>query len=211
MVSEKDRPILQYLENITLDLHEESGAYGYDLTFKFLSNSYFKETVLKKSFFITDADQKTPDRITSTTITWNGGCNPTFEKKKKKKKGKKVNVEVKCDSFFNIFKTLESSGDDDKADDKKEDEGDDEDDVDEGEMEQQIAEAAELGDQMKDDLVPLALEYYLGVIEIEEPDDEEGEGDDDSGDAGMDEPPKKKKGGKKGGAGAPNQKDCKQQ
>jgi hypothetical protein len=56
--------------------------------------------------------------------------------------------------------------------------------------------------------VPLALEYYLGVIELEEPDmdDEDGEGDDDD----SDDDGKKKKGGKKGGA-APNQKDCKQQ
>jgi len=56
LVSEKDRKILQYLENIVLDLHEEEGQYGYDLTFKFLSNSYFKETEIKKSFIVTDSD-----------------------------------------------------------------------------------------------------------------------------------------------------------
>ena len=56
MVSEKDRRILQYLDNIKLNLHEEDGQYGYDLTFVFLSNSYFKETDLKKSFIITDSD-----------------------------------------------------------------------------------------------------------------------------------------------------------
>ena len=209
MVSEKDRRILQYLDNIVLDLHEEDGSYGYDLTFKFLSNSYFKETELKKQFFITDADQKTPEKITSTTITWNDGCNPTIEKKKKKKKGKKVNVEVKVDSFFNIFKSLDADEEfdakmkDDGADKKKDDE--DEEDLGDGGIE----EAAELGEQIKDDLVPLALEYYLGVIEIEEPDDEDGEGDDDDDDD--DDMGAGKKKGKKGGKGAPNQKDCKQQ
>ena len=42
MIFEKDRPILGYLENITLDLHEGDKNEGFDLTFKFASNSYFK-------------------------------------------------------------------------------------------------------------------------------------------------------------------------
>ena len=34
-------------------------------------------------------------------------CNPTLTKKKKKKGGKKVNVEVKTDSFFNFFENVD--------------------------------------------------------------------------------------------------------
>lgn len=64
-------------------------------------------------------------------------------------------------------------------------------------------------DQVKDDLVPLALEYYLGVIESHEEDDD----DDDSEGAGAnsdsDEGDKKKKAGKKGGA--KGDQECKQQ
>jgi len=62
-------------------------------------------------------------------------------------------------------------------------------------------------------LVPLALEYYLNVIETEDPDDDddsEGDGQDDSDD----DKKKKKKKGKKdemplGPDGKPQ--DCKQQ
>ena len=113
---------------------------------------------------MSEPDQKTPDRIVSTEITWNGGCNPTVEKRKKKKKGKKVNVEVKVDSFFNIFRTLEPSKDDKPASTQENDEDADEaaDDI-----ETQMAFTAEMGDQMKDDLVHLALEYYLGAIEYD--------------------------------------------
>ena len=72
-------------------------------------------------------------------------------------------------------------------------------------MEDLQDEHQQLAEQFKDDLVPLALEYYLGVIEQE---DEEGfdedEDDDDSGDD------KKKKKGKKGGKGEDG-KECKQQ
>ena len=48
-------------------------------------------------------------------------------------------------------------------------------------------------DQIRDDLVPLALEYYLGVIENEE----QGDSDDSDG-SGADDDDKPKKKGKKG-------------
>jgi len=71
-------------------------------------------------------------------------------------------------------------------------------------MDTQIMDAVELGDQIKDDLVPLALEYYLGVIELEEePEDDEdgeGDGDDDSDDGKKKKPKKGKKGGLPAGA-----------
>jgi nucleosome assembly protein 1-like 1 len=42
MISEKDRPILGYLANIELELHNE--GEGFDLIFTFLPNSYFNGT-----------------------------------------------------------------------------------------------------------------------------------------------------------------------
>jgi hypothetical protein len=68
----------------------------------------------------------------------------------------------------------------------------------------------ELGNTIKDDLVPLALEYYLGVVEQGE--DSDDDMDDDSDDE--DEKPKSKKKGSSQAslAGAPgqNKEDCKQ-
>ena len=72
----------------------------------------------------------------------------------------------------------------------------------EGMMLEKLQDDMEMCDQFKDDLVPLALEYYLGVIEIE---DEEGDEDDDDDDKmdkdddSDDDGKKKKKKGKKGG------------
>ena len=48
----------------------------------------------------------------------------------------------------------------------------------------------DIGNDFKDDLIPLALEYYLGVIEQESDDDEDGEGEDS--DEGSPSPKKKK-------------------
>ena len=84
-----------------------------------------------------------------------------------------MNMTVKCPSFFNFFKDRNM---DNTADDDEEEEEDDD-------MEDQ----QEIGDQIKDDLVPLALEYYLGVIEIDEEDDSDDDSDGKKGDGASDD------------------------
>lgn len=116
MVSEKDRPILGYLTNVELDLHKGDKGQGFDLIFTFLPNSYFSGTVIKKELHM--KNKGILDKTTSSEITWKDACNPTVMKKKKKKKGKKVTVEVKTDSFFNFFATLDP--DEEKPEDNKE-------------------------------------------------------------------------------------------
>lgn len=109
-VQEKDRPILGYLQNIELDLHNQEGSDGYDLVFHFSPNSYFSQTELKISVY--KADTGSVEKIVGTKIEWQAGCDPTKTKKKKKKGGKKVTVEAVQPSFFNIFETLEKSDED---------------------------------------------------------------------------------------------------
>lgn len=104
-IFEKDRPILGYLQDVTLDLHEQ--GYGYDLTFHFEKNSYFKETSLRKSFHM--SQQNVIEKCVGTPITWNGGCDVTQIKKKKGKGNKKKTVVVKCESFFNFFGDIDVS------------------------------------------------------------------------------------------------------
>lgn len=78
MVSEKDRPILGYLSNIQLDLHDEELGEGYNLIFTFLPNSYFEGTVLKKELHM--KDKGILDKCIATKIEWKDGCNPTIKK-----------------------------------------------------------------------------------------------------------------------------------
>ena len=65
--------ILSYLQDITLDLHEV--GYGFQLTFHFEKNHYFKETTLHKSFHM--SQQNEVDNCVGTPITWNAGCDVT--------------------------------------------------------------------------------------------------------------------------------------
>lgn len=200
MISDKDRAILGYLQNIELELHDQEKGQGYDLIFRFEPNSYFEGTEIKKEFHMKHKGMA--DSTKSTEIKWKDNCDPTIMKKKKKKKGKKVNVTVKCRSFFNFFKDRDpnSTGDDDDNDEEEDDDMDDQ---------------QEIGDQIKDDLVPLALEYYLGVIDIDDEDDSDDDSDgkkDDGSDDDEDGAKKKKKKSKKGGPKLPegaDPKECK--
>lgn len=129
-IVEKDRAILAYLEDITLELHEK--GQGYTLKFVFEKNSYFDGTELKKTF--TMSKPNVIEKCVGTEIKWTSGSDPTKEKKKKKIKqgGKKKTVtrEVKCDSFFNFFETIElteqekKGGKEGKEDSEEDDEND---------------------------------------------------------------------------------------
>mmetsp|Transcript_26455 Transcript_26455/g.18767 ORF Transcript_26455/g.18767 Transcript_26455/m.18767 type:complete len:103 (+) Transcript_26455:285-593(+) len=84
-ISEKDRVILQYLQDIrvVLDKNEE----GFDLEFYFEENSYFKnKEPLKKCFTL--IREGVISKATGTTIEWEQGADPTHIKKKKKNKSK---------------------------------------------------------------------------------------------------------------------------
>jgi len=90
---------------------------------------------------------------------------------------------------------------------KKKPSDDSDSDDDDNRIGEQMDHDFDMGNDLKDDIVPLALEYYLGVIQKEEEDEE---GDDDDDDSDEDEKPKKKKGGAKGGPQkGPNGEECK--
>ena len=125
-----------------------------------------------------------------------------------------VTVTVKQDSFFNFFETIDAE--DEHEDESKPKKKDDDSDDQERDFGEKMDADLELGNCFKDDLIPLGLEYYLGVIE-QESDDEDMDG---MGDSDEDEKPKKaskknskssgSEAGAAGGEGEQKQ-ECKQQ
>ena len=132
-------------------MHEK--GQGYTLKFIFEKNSYFEGTELTKSFIMSKPN--VIEKCIGTEIKWTQGSDPTKEKKKKKVKkqggGKKtVTKEVKVDSFFNFFETIEL-----KEEDKKKGKGDD---SDEGEN--------DVGEKMDEDFdlgTCLGLDAFQGL------------------------------------------------
>ena len=70
MISEKDRPILGYLINIDLALHDESRGEGFDLIFTFSPNGYFKGTEIKKEMIMKSRGCWKPALISVFSVTW---------------------------------------------------------------------------------------------------------------------------------------------
>ena len=160
LVQEKDRPILLHLQDISCTLH--TNGYGFDLTFTFEKNDYFTNSTLSKTFVMTK--QNVIEKCEGTVISWNDGKNVTVKniKKKSKKKGqnKTVTKTVELDSFFNFFKTIVMP--DEKELEKQDAEKDgEEEEKDVGEL---MDADFDIGNEFKDQLIPLALEYYLEVI-----------------------------------------------
>lgn len=210
MIQEKDRTILKHLQNIEYTLHDS--GYGFDLVFTFENNDYFSNTELKKRFVM--SKQNIIEKCEGTEINWKAGKDVTKKKVKKNKKKKNAKggagetKTVDAESFFNFFKTLNMP---DEEQLKKGEAHAEEEEKDIGEK---MDIDYDLGNEFKDQLIPLALEYYMEVIDEDDEDDEEGceSGDDrhrhhggkggkDSDDED-DQPKGKKKPAKKGGNAA---------
>ena len=178
--------------------------YGYALDFHFGENPYFTNKVLTKTYELTtEIDPKDPfsfegpdlSKSIGCKIDWKEGKNVTVKlvKKKLKSKNKKappkiVTKEEEQESFFNFFKSL-----DEKTPSKalvKHNGGDDEDDDLDEEDSLELLRIAdfEIGQYLREKVVPKAALYYSGELDgmedeyDEEYDDEDGEGDDDDED-----------------------------
>ena len=65
-ITEKDRPILAYLEDVKMELHAK--GQGYTLTFVFEKNGYFTDTVITKTFVMSKSN--VIEKSVGTEITW---------------------------------------------------------------------------------------------------------------------------------------------
>ena len=194
MINEKDKNILKKLKLIKCT-PEENG--NFTLEFFFEPNDYFTNEVLKREFIL-DEDYDIKE-IKSDEIKWKSDeVNPTIEIKQKKVKNKRtkqiktVQKKEKIPSFFSSFRNfVKKEGDKGKNEDKDED--DDEEEGDEMTIEDEYDQAL----QFKEEIIPYAIEYYLGIADDGE-DDLGGEEDEEDEEEEEEEKPKPK-GPKKGG------------
>ena len=194
MINEKDKNILKKLKLIKCT-PEENG--NFTLEFFFEPNEYFENEVLKREFIL-DEDYDIKE-IKSDEIKWKSDeVNPTIEIKQKKVKNKRtkqiktVQKKEKIPSFFSSFKNMVKK-DGDKAKDAEKDDDDDDEEGDEMTIEEEYDQAL----QFKEEIIPYAIEYYLGIADDGE-DDLGGEEDEEDEEEEEEEKPKPK-GSKKGG------------
>ena len=98
----------------------ETGNDNFTITFHFAPNDYIENETLSVKFIMIDENE--PAKTESDEIKWKEGkclTRKTVEKKQRNKKTGKtrtVTKEVDAESFFNFFKSLEGSGEDDNED-----------------------------------------------------------------------------------------------
>jgi len=211
VVTEADEKAVKSLTKVEYKISEDPAhPLNFSIHFHFAQNEFFENDVLSITLHVTEPREAS--KIDGTDIKWKEGkClnKKTIQKKQKNKKtGQTRNITKTedCDSFFNLFKTLDGKECDHKHDEDEEEGGCGED---------ALYENVEAAYSFLEEIIPYSLEYFLGVRKDfggEGEDDEDFEdGDDDDED---DDPKPAKKGGKppKGAAGAKGDpKDCKQQ
>ncbi|EFC37379.1 predicted protein [Naegleria gruberi] len=176
LIQEDDLEALKFLKNVVMEEfpakpkeesaekkeeeEEEEIDYkhnpGFRIIFQFNENPFFTNTQLVKSYYYEEADSEDIATSEGTEITWAEGKDLTVKvttKKQKHKSGNRtrtIQVKEPKDSFFNFFKNL------DEEIQKEENE--------ENMILQELLEAdAEIGDILKERIIPNAVDYFLNV------------------------------------------------
>jgi nucleosome assembly protein 1-like 1 len=214
VIQEKDIDVLKHLKDITCETVTKDGApAGFRLKFFFSENPYFTNEVLEKTYHMMPDEDSVLEKSEGTKINWNAGKDVTVKIMKKKKKGGKIDAKPqikteKCESFFNFFDPPEVPNEGDSMEEEMMEE-----------LQDQIEMDYELGEIIRERIIPDALDWFTGEAAEEDEggmvfdgldEDEEGPGfggDDDDEDDDDDE--EGGNGAAKGGKEQPP--ECKQQ
>lgn len=171
-ITERDAVCMEYLDDLwvenitkTTKINEaELNAGSFILHFKFRENPYFRNEKLTKTYAMGSNPYDDFPEARGCEIEWKTGKNLTTKTfRKKNKKGKIIVKQEEVDTFFNFFNPPDGLGEDeDMASD----------------IENVIEADVELGEAIRNDLIPRALYYYLG---LEEPEESDSEGEDNDG------------------------------
>lgn len=230
IITERDAGALKNLIDIRLSyLSSDSPKPGFKISFIFSPNDYFENDVLDKTYLYQEEVGYTGDFVydhaIGTEIKWKEEKDLTKEFEIKKQRNKNTNrtrlvrKARPTDSFFNFFSPPVPPPE----------EADEETDMDEEELEEleeKLEMDYQIGEDLKEKIIPRAIDYFTGkaleydVMDEDEDDfdelddqDEDGQFDDEDSDSEVELPrrrgPPKGRGGLS--AGAVNPEECKQQ
>jgi len=187
-IEDHDRQVLRYIKDIKLTYNNSDDVLSYRLDFIFNKNPFFTNEVLTKTYYLkSKPDEKNPFsydgfevfKSEGCEINWNPGKDVTTKKKRVKQLNKKtgesrsVDKEVELDSFFFFFQPpqLPEGGVES---------------IDE-EMGALMALDFELGELIRQSLIPRASLYYAGYLVDDDDEDDIDSMDDDDDDDSMDD------------------------
>lgn len=175
-LGENDEEIMAHLKDIKVSYLDDNP--GFKLDFVFGPNEFFTNEVLSKTYYLADDEDNEYgdvvfDYAEGTEITWKEGKDATVKVELKKQRNKQnnrtrvVKKTIKIPSFFHFFNPPQ-------ADEEEEDEDE--------EIGEQIQHDYEVGEHLKDVIIPRAVGWFTGEAAAEfgpDFDDEDGEDYDD--------------------------------
>lgn len=198
-ITERDSEILQELKDIRLEYLETP---GFELIFEFNQNEFFSNQVLTKTYHyqaeLGYSGDFVYDHANGSEINWKSkeqNVTINIERRKQRNKNTKQTRTIEkltpTESFFNFF-------DPPKAPQPDEDEDEEEEDEEDADLEARLELDYQLGEEIKDRLIPRAIDWFTGDAvgydfpeefdeDEEDSDSEEGDEDDENEDDGINE------------------------
>ncbi|KAI5286005.1 hypothetical protein KEM54_000133 [Ascosphaera aggregata] len=172
MITEKDEEALKHLTDIRMEYLDKP---GFRLIFEFSENEFFTNKLITKTYYYQEESGYGGDFIydhaEGDKIDWKAGKNLTVRVESKKQRNKNtkqtrvVKVTVPTESFFNFFSPPKAPKEDDE-------------DV-PGDIEDRLELDYQLGEDIKEKLIPRAIDWFTGeALQFEEYDDDELDVDD---------------------------------
>ncbi|KAL3425619.1 nucleosome assembly protein [Phlyctema vagabunda] len=186
MITDKDEAALKYLTDVQMEYLDKP---GFRLIFEFSENDFFSNKTISKTYFYQNESGYGGDFIydhaEGDKIEWKEGKDLTVRVESKKQRNKNtkqtrvVKKTVPTESFFNFFSPPKPPTDD-------------EDDDAASDIEERLELDYQLGEDIKEKLIPRAIDWFTGeALQFEEMDDDlepdfEDEDDDEDDDLSED-------------------------
>ncbi|RDW70240.1 nucleosome assembly protein [Coleophoma crateriformis] len=172
MITDRDEAALKHLTDVRMEYLDKP---GFRLIFEFAENDFFTNKTISKTYFYQNESGYGGDFIydhaEGDKIEWKEGKDLTVRVESKKQRNKNtkqtrvVKKTVPTESFFNFFsppKPPTDEEDDDAASD----------------IEERLELDYQLGEDIKEKLIPRAIDWFTGeALQFEEMDDDDMEGD----------------------------------
>ncbi|CAB4254599.1 similar to Saccharomyces cerevisiae YKR048C NAP1 Protein that interacts with mitotic cyclin Clb2p [Maudiozyma barnettii] len=191
-ITDRDAEVLEYLTDVSMEYISE-GQPGFKLVFMFddAENPYFTNKTLTKTYYYQSelgySGDFVYDHAEGETITWKDHAHNVTVDVEQRKQRNKATKQVRTvermtpvESFFNFFEPPVAPTEKNEETEAEEDE-EDEEDVDE-ELESRLALDYSIGEQLKDKLIPRAVDWFTGAaleFEFVEDQDEYDEGEEE--------------------------------
>ncbi|MCJ1469966.1 hypothetical protein MMC07_008611 [Pseudocyphellaria aurata] len=172
LITDRDEAALKALTDIRMEYLEKP---GFRLIFEFRENEFFSNKAITKTYYYQEESGYGGDFIydhaDGDKIDWKAGKDLTvrFESKKQRNKNTKqtrvVKKTVPTESFFNFFDPPKAPGTD-------------EDEAESDDVEERLELDYQLGEDIKEKLIPRAIDWFTGeALQFEELDEDLEEGD----------------------------------